>query len=354
MRLAEPYSEPLEARMTELKEVFEMVTKRTEPDPDSWKQQEDRQRRQVRRRKVGAFAVRAAIVAASAIAIVACQPDPNEGSGPASQPSSSVSAGGVGTNHYLDIATGERTPVAANLSGARLTEVSPNEKAVAYSTCCDDDAIYVAQLDGAGTEMITPENLDGYGPTWIDDERILFQGRTERTIELGDLYVADLSTGEVTMVTDLPDERNGAWIVISDVSPDGTTVLFHLPRGRGVNVTWDLWTAPLAGGERTLLREDAGYAQYAADGSIVFFDHPVPFEGDDIWMMDGDGSNARRLVQGRGEIFTWPRVSPDGSKVTYGHDTKAEWIDIATGEVTTTDEFTEEPAWYGNDMLIVD
>lgn len=333
-----------------------MITKRTEPDLDSWKQQEDRQRRQVRRRKVGPFAEAAAIVAASAIAIVACQPDPNDGSGPASQPSSSESAGGgrVGTNHYLDIATGERTPVAADLSGARLTEVSPNEEAVAYSTCCEDDAIYVAQLDGSSFEMITPENLDGYGPTWIDDKRILFQGRTERTIELGDLYVADLSTGEVTMVTDLPDERNGRWIVISDVSPDRSTVLFHLPRGRGANATWDLWTAPLAGGKRTLLREDAGYAQYAADGSIVFLDHPVPFEGDDIWIMDGDGSNARRLVQDGGETFTWPRVSPDGTKVAYGHDAKAEWIEIATGEVTTTDEFTEEPAWYGSDTLIVD
>lgn len=329
-----------------------MVTKRAEPDLDSWEQQEDRQRRQVRRPKVGAVAV----AVASAIAIVACQPDPNDGSGPASQPSPSVSAdvGGVGTNYYLDIATEERTPVAANLSGARLTEVSPNQEAVAYNTCCEDDAIYVAQLEGSGTEMITPENLDGYGPTWIDDERILFQGRTERTIELGDLYIADRSTGEVTMVTDLPDERNGRWIVISDVSPDRTTVLFHLPRGRGANATWDLWTASLDGGKRTLLREDAGFAQYAADGSIVFLDHPVPFEGDDIWIMDGDGTNARRLVQDRGETFTWPRVSPDGTKVAYGHDAKAEWIEIATGEVTMTDEFTEEPAWYGNDMLIVD
>jgi Tol biopolymer transport system component len=260
----------------------------------------------------------------------------------------------VVTNHYLDIATGERTPVAAILSGARAPEVSPNGEAVAYNTCCEDDAVYVAQLDGSGTEMITPENLDGYGATWIDDERILFQGRPEGTSQLGDLYVADLSTGEVNVVTDLPDVSTGTWIVISDTSPDGMTVLFHLPRGRGDNVTWDLWTAPLAGGERTLLREDAGYAQYAADGSIVFLDHPVPFEGDDIWIMDGDGTNARRLVHDPGETFTWPRVSPDGTKVAYGHDTKAEWIDIATGEVTTTDEFSEEPAWYGNDTLIVD
>jgi Tol biopolymer transport system component len=201
--------------------------------------------------------------------------------------------------------------------------------------------------------MISPAELDGYGPTWIDNERILFQARPERTNQLGDLYVADLSTGEITMVVDLPDERNGAWIVISDVSPDGTTVLYHRPRGQSNDAEWDLWTATLEGGEPTLLRKDAGYAQYAADGSIVFFDHPVPFEGDAIWIMNGDGSGARPLVERPDASLSWPRVSPDGSKVVYGHDGKVEWVDIESGKVTTTEELSDEPAWYGNDKLIV-
>ena len=47
--------------MAELKEVFEMATKTTEPDQDSWNQQERRQRRTARNRKLGAFAVAAAI-----------------------------------------------------------------------------------------------------------------------------------------------------------------------------------------------------------------------------------------------------------------------------------------------------
>lgn len=47
--------------MTELKEVFEMTTKQMEPDQDSWNQQERRQRRTARNRKVGALVVAAAI-----------------------------------------------------------------------------------------------------------------------------------------------------------------------------------------------------------------------------------------------------------------------------------------------------
>ena len=155
------------------------------------------------------------------------------------------------------------------------------------------------------------------------------------------------------MVVDMPDERKPEWIVISDVSPDGTTVLYHFPRGNGDDVTWDLWTVPLAGGEPTLLRKNAGYGQYAADGSIVFFDHPIPFEGDAIWIMDGDGSNVRPLVELQGARFEWPRVSPDGTKVAYGHDGNAAWVDIESGDVTTTDELSEDPAWYGNEKLIV-
>jgi Tol biopolymer transport system component len=85
----------------------------------------------------------------------------------------------------------------------------------------------------------------------------------------------------------------------------------------------------------------------------VFLDHPIPFMGDAVWIMDGDGSNARPLVEHRGDEITWPRVSPDGTKIVYGHNGEVEWVDIESGEVTATDEFNEEPAWFGNDTLIV-
>ena len=53
--------------MPELKEVFDMVTKQTEPELDSWREQEQRQGRAARTRKIGALATVAAIVAALTI-----------------------------------------------------------------------------------------------------------------------------------------------------------------------------------------------------------------------------------------------------------------------------------------------
>ena len=337
--------------MPDMREVFQMSTQKVRPDQGFTERQEFRQRRRMRNRKIGAYAMVAAIVAISVVAIAQVARN-----GPdTSVPGADVSTPTVIITHsYFDIATGERSPVVANLAGARVPEVSPDLRNVVYNTCCDHDEITVVALDGSTQESITPETLDGYGATWIDDQTILFQGRPSGTIEIGDLYVADISTGELTKVVDLPDMRNESWFVRSDLSPNGKTVLFHLPRDRGGTTTWDLWTAPLAGGDATLLRKNAGFAQYAPDGSIVFLDEPHNFVSSRISIMDGDGSNARSLV-GPGGTYSWPQVSPDGTMVAY-HESSAnvEVVDIATGDVTILDASSEEPAWYGNDTLIVD
>jgi Tol biopolymer transport system component len=335
-----------------------MATKQKDPDLGSWQEQERRQRRTARNRKLGAFAAVAALIGGLVVFALVTRQDVGgvQPAGTPTSPSSPEAAGGGPTTHYyVDIDTGERTPVDAAMYGARLSQVSPDGQRIAYSTCCSGDSLYVVDLDGSERRTVTPESLDAYHPTWVDDETILFQGRPTGTIQLGDLYTVDVATGEMTMVVDLPDERNGAWIVRSDLSPDGTTVLFHLPRGKGNDATWDLWTAPLAGGEPTLLREGAGFAAYAPDGSIVFLDHPYPFAGDEVWIMDGDGSDARPLVE-RGSTLTWPAVSPDGTKVAYGSGDGEEIkiVDIATLEITRIGAVLEEAAWYDDRTLIVD
>ena len=292
-------------------------------------------------------------------AIGACTGDPEPATPPqgatGEPPSATESVSvRVGSDSYLDIATGERTPAGVSLYEAGLPEVSPNGESVVWFTF--EDGITFSALDGSAETAIRPDGLNGYAATWVDDETILFQGRPTDggENEVGDLYVADVSTGEATMVTDLPLENHGVWFIVSDVSPGGTTVLFHLPR-KGKNAVWDLWTAPIEGGEATLLRKDAGLAQYGPDGSIVFLDHPVLFEGDAIWIMDGDGRHARPLVES-GPYATVPRFSPDGTMVLYAEDEMAEIVDVASGKVTELNVSTHhsDPAWYDDETLLVD
>jgi hypothetical protein len=56
--------------MPELREVFEMTTKQIEPDVDSWHEQEKRQRKANRNKRVGAFAVAAAIGLVAVVVIL--------------------------------------------------------------------------------------------------------------------------------------------------------------------------------------------------------------------------------------------------------------------------------------------
>ena len=156
------------------------------------------------------------------------------------------------------------------------------------------------------------------------------------------------------MVTDLPLEKDGSWFVVSDISPDGTTVLFGLPQ-QGKGNSWDLWTAPIAGGKATVLRKDAGFAQYGPAGSIAFFDHPTSFEAHAIWIMDGDGSHARPLVEG-GLYSGRPLFSPDGTRVAYADNESVDVVDVASGEVTEAGASTHhsDPAWYDDGTLLVD
>lgn len=343
--------------MSELKELFDMVTKQTEPDLNSWKEQEERQRRTARKRKLGAFAATAAVIVAGVVGFAALRDGDGDVVPPLSSPTESSGGATNAVSHsFVDLSTGERTQVPTYLGTARLPEVSPNGLSIAYSTCCSYDSLFVVALDGSSDPVqLSPDGVDGYGASWIDDETILFQGRPSGTDQLGELYTVNVSTGDVQMVTDLPDERNGSWIVISDISPDSSTVLFHLPRGKGQDAEWDLWTAPLAGGEPTLLRKDAGFAAYAPDGSIVFLDHPEPFESDELWMMDSDGGNARSIASGG--TYAFPDVSPDGTRVLVGtgENGPPTVVDIATGEATAIDgALGSEGAWYDDETVIVD
>ena len=72
--------------MPELKEVFEVTTKQVEPDLDAWREQEKRQRTASRNKKLGGFAVAAAIGLVAGVAILGTRADPNATPGPGVDP----------------------------------------------------------------------------------------------------------------------------------------------------------------------------------------------------------------------------------------------------------------------------
>jgi dipeptidyl aminopeptidase/acylaminoacyl peptidase len=313
--------------MPDMKEVFDMVTKQTEPDLSSWNDQERRQRRTVRNRKVGAIALVAAVLAGAAI-VALTLPKEDRTTDVGTRPETPSGP------YHLNLTTLETTSLPDTLPEASLYAVSPDGTMIAGAPCCSPpNPVWVANIDGTGVRAITPEGIDGFAPRWSPDGSMLvYQERDAATEEIGNLVVVDVATGERTTITDLGERSYGTWSLHPSFSADGRSVLFRKPSGPlGVSdPAWDLASVPVTGGEFTYELRDASLgATSPRDGSFVYVD-PTNWT---LYVADADGRNARMLLE-VGEEITRLLWSPTGSEVAYADASGVHIVDLATGTVS--------------------
>ncbi|MCZ6508613.1 MAG: hypothetical protein O7A04_11295 [Acidobacteria bacterium] len=91
-----------------------------------------------------------------------------------------------------------------------------------------------------------------------------------------------------------------------DVSPDGSTIVFDM--------LGDIFTVPIAGGEATALTHGIEWnyqPRYSPDGSriVLVSDRGG---GDNLWIMDADGSDPRAVTDESEHLVHNPAWSPDG------------------------------------------
>ena len=338
--------------MPELKEVFDMVTKQTEPDIDSWRDQEQRQRRTARNRKVGAFALVAAMVAATAvIGIIAMRPDDQERTGAPPPP--------IRTVHVVvDVATGGTSSVPESIDDASFFAVSADGERVAFQPFPgaifgdSEIAIYVSNVDGTEVRRVSPERHDAFWPGWSpNNDEIVYQGRVNvaTSERVGDLFVLDVATGSSTRLTQLEQISSPFWAMLPSYSADGDLVLFHKPRGPyGDQQSWDLWSIPSGGGEPTLIQRDAQYGADLGNGRIVYLS-VVGGQARGLWSAEYDGSDPAQLVRGNIDA---PMLSPDRTRVAYQQDGSVYVVDVSTGETAFVIR-GEKPQWVDDGTLIV-
>jgi hypothetical protein len=124
--------------------VCQMATQKVRPDLDSWNDQERRQQRSTRNRKIGAFAVVAALLAGVAIVAINLQgdePTTDVGTDPDVEASSGL--------YHLNLTTGATTPLPGSLPEAALYAVSPDGSMIAGAPCCSPpNHVWVANIDG--------------------------------------------------------------------------------------------------------------------------------------------------------------------------------------------------------------
>lgn len=348
--------------MPDLKEAFEMVKQQTEPDQDSWAEQERRIRQSQRKRKYGALALVAALAVMMAIVVASNLGADDQGVGPASGGPSIVPAGSELA--LLDISTGATTGTGV-VPGASEIDVSPDGTKMTYVDLTG--AVAVANIDGSDQQPFvhTISAHDPTAPRWSPDgTKIVFQRGAAGGV-IGDLYVLHVASGRVEQITHLPSVQADLYYMAPAFSADGRSVLFTMPTEvavgpNGRHLEWDLWTVPATGGDATLLLKNAGFADTQPNGkSITYVALRSDGKGDptfgDVYVASSDGSQARKLADG--ETFL-PRWSPDGSEVAFADSMPGMSgiyvVDVATNAIGRVYPVDEWPEWANDQTLIID
>ena len=318
--------------MAELKEVFEMVTRQTEPDLDSWREQERRQRHVARARKVGALATVAAIVAALAI-VALTGPGEDAATKVGTDPttpapvSPTIGAQVIG----LDGTVRERIP--GMPAGASGLKVSPDGRTIAFMTI--DGRVATIRRDGSGLQILTGDTANSGGDaqeavSWSPD------GAQIAYVANDDIYVRDADGSNMLRLTDDPaGEFFPAW------SSQGMIAYWHgATSGEdGGPRNAEIYTIPATGGIPTRLTHNGTpdiEPTWSPDGDRIAY---FSTERSEIWVMNADGSDQRRLF-GSKENEGWaPAWSPDGARIAFlrccSSDPYATVLEVRVLDLTT-------------------
>ena len=119
----------------------------------------------------------------------------------------------------------------------------------------------------------------------------------------------DVSAPPGMKVREVPIQvEEGTWMNL-DVSPDGQTVAFDL--------LGDIYTMPITGGTPTRISEGLPYEtqpRFSPDGKRIAFTSDRG-GGDNIWIMNRDGSDKRQLTNESFRLMNQPSWSPDGQYI---------------------------------------
>jgi len=112
--------------------------------------------------------------------------------------------------------------------------------------------------------------------------------------------------GEYKEVEVIADE--GTWMNL-DVSPDGRTIVFDM--------MGDIYKMPISGGSAQPLRSGLPYEvqpRFSPDGKKILFTSDAG-GGDNVWVMDADGSNAKQITKESFRLLNNGVWTPDGEYI---------------------------------------
>ena len=200
------------------------------------------------------------------------------------------------------------TKLTDNQADDKYPLYSPDGKQIAFkSNRTGKWQIFLMDTDGKNQRQLTRADFDNYDPAWMPDgEHIAFtsdRGQDER------VYLIDLTTGEERLLTEV-NFRSG----LASFSPDGKYMLFT-----GNELGWNIYLMDLNTKEIRRITSRGGSCRpdWSPDGTTIAFVTDRSDNIGDVWLMDGDGKNHRRLTTTSELSDYYPAWSPDGEWIVY-------------------------------------
>jgi Tol biopolymer transport system component len=172
--------------------------------------------------------------------------------------------------------------------------------------------IWVMRADGRRKSQLTRFGGRMTFPDFSPDGRtVVFSGRLAGVSNNNEIYATSRRGEGLIQLTDDPAEDS--WPAFS---PDGTQIAFMSSRA-GVR---QIWVMKADGSSPTQLTTDpiakGQLPRWSPDGKRIAYPTADPALGEDIWVIDVDGTNRTRLTSALGAEFG-PDWSPDGEQLTY-------------------------------------
>ena len=349
--------------MPELREVFEMTTKQMgEPDLDSWREQEKRQHKASRNKKLGAIAVAAMLVIAGVvIGISTLGNDDVQPAGSGANPTLAPEPTEQ-TLSIIDVGSGTATaftaPPGASDSKLRGTwfDFTLDGSMVAYSDLDENGnaQVFVMDADGSNATQLThgEGGVGDYGGfDWSPDgSMIAYERDTADGPQIFTVRVYHgVEHGMSTRVTNAPRGAvsPGGW------APDGGSIIFST-----INTAGNHYTAQsldLTTGQTRLIVPDGSTPELSPDGAWIAFNSWLK-PHIRLILANSDGSGRRVIARFDGDdaLEQW---SPDSTQIAFVASTDENGFgthvyDLATGETRFVTDGTIE-SWVDNDHILV-